>query len=140
IGDSDKRLRLIELLCFVLPCLDKAEKWLEVKRDYPYAALYVLHAATGLAGIEVTLAGKLASREVLAQAQALNPEFFAAIYLDMIGKRPEPRRIAAALAAIEGYLLERKQLLFGAVLEHLAEQGSVQPISEIDHHFARNHG
>jgi predicted nucleotidyltransferase len=140
IGDRDKRLRLIELLCFVLPCLDKAEKWLAVKHDYPYAALYVLHAATGLAGIEVTLAGKLASREVLAQARQLDPVLFGKIYVDMIGKPPEAKRIAAALGAIEAYLLARKEPLFGLVLEHVAEQGNVRAISEIDHHFARTHG
>lgn len=140
IGEGDKQLRLIELLCFVLPCLDKAEKWLSVKHDYPYAALYVLHAATGLAGIAVTLAGKLASREVLAQARELEPVLFDRIYVEMIGKRPEARRIAAALGAIEAYLLAHKQLLFGLVLEHLAEHGSVRSISEIDHHFARTHG
>jgi len=140
IGERDKQLRLIELLSFVLPCLDKAEKWLVVKRDYAYAALYVLHAATGLAGIEVTLAGKLASREVLAQARQLAPALFDRIYVDMIGKRPEAKRIAAALGAIEAYLLERRAPLFGLVLEHLAEHGNLRPISEIDHHFARTHG
>src|SRR5215471_12595247 len=101
IGDSDKQLRLIELLGFVLPCLDKAGKWLTVKRDYPYAALYVLHAAGGLVGIEVTLAGKLASREVLAQAQELNPGLFGMIYQDMIGKRPSAARITKEMGAIE---------------------------------------
>lgn len=140
VGDRDRTIGLIERLCFVLPCLDKAEKWLTVKRDYPYAALYVLHAATALAAIAVTLAGKLASREVLAQALELEPALFGQIYLDMIGKRPEPRRIASALGAIEAYLLEHRAPLFGAVLAHLAEQGSVRAISEIDHHFARTHG
>lgn len=140
IGDADRKLRLIELLGFVLPYLDKAQKWLEVKRDYPYAALYVLNAATGLAGIEVTLAGQLTSREVLAQARELNPSFFDMIYLDMIGKRPQPKRITSALDAIDAYLLERKDVLFGPLLDHLAQEGSVRSISEINYYFSRTHG
>jgi predicted nucleotidyltransferase len=140
IGDADRRVRLVEMLGGLLPFLDKAQKWLEVTHDYPYAALYVLNASTGLAGIEVTLAGQLVSREVLAQARELNPALFDAIYLDMIGKRPQPKRIAAALEAIDAYLVERKDALFGMVLDHLLTEGSVRPISEINHHFSRTHG
>lgn len=140
IGEADRRLRLLELASFVLPCLDKAKKWFEVKRDFHYAALYVLHAASGLAGIEVTLAGELTSREVLQQAARHNPAFFRAIYTDMIGNEPSEARIGAVLELIERYLLERHQALFAPVLEHLKEAERVQSVSELEHHFARTQG
>ncbi|HEY3237101.1 MAG TPA: hypothetical protein VGJ84_20445 [Polyangiaceae bacterium] len=140
IGAADRQLRLLELLGWVLPCLDKARKWLEVKRDVHYTALYVLQAASGLAGIEVTLASELAGREVLHQALRLNPQFFQAVYLDVIGRRPTEKRLAETLRLIDEYLLDRQAALFGPVLEYLVEAEVAQSASEIEHHFARTHG
>ncbi len=140
IGERDRELRLMSVLAHLLPCLDKARKWAEVKHDYAYAALFVLQAASALATIEVTLAGELAGREVLQQALRLNSEFFRAVYLDQLGREPSAERLRATLLLIESYLLERRDTLFGPLLEHLSELSAPASASELEHHFTRHLG
>jgi predicted nucleotidyltransferase len=139
-GERDTQVQLLRAATAALPPIDKAHKWFVTRGDLDYTALWILYAATPLAQVEVIGAGLLADREVIPQALQLNPAFFKTIYTDLLNERKTPRRVQAALDAIDRYVAERAAALFGPVLEHLRAVGEARSCSEIEGHFQRNFG
>ena len=140
IGERDVRVQLLNAAGHTLPAIYKAHKWFRTRGDLDYAALWVLHAANGLARIEVLSARQLADREVLPQAIKLNPVFFKLIYTDLLNNKKAAKTIQEALTAIDQYLAARTSELFGLVLDYLQEVGEARSATEIDDHFRRNFG
>lgn len=140
IGERDTEIQLLRAGISTLPCLYKARKWLTTRGDLDYTALWLLYAATPLAQLEVLAARVLVDREVIPQAQALNPAFFRTIYSDLLNRKKTRPQVEAALAAAEGYVAERAAALFRPVLDYLREAGDTRAASEIEHHFKRTAG
>ena len=140
IGERDLRVQLLNAGGAVLPPLYKAHKWLRTRGDLEYTALWILNTATPLARIEVLSARRLADREVIPQAMKLNPAFFQIVYQDLLNTRKTAKNVGAALEAIDDYLAERTEQLFGPVLDYLREVGEARSSTEIDDHFRRNFG
>jgi uncharacterized protein len=135
LGARDREIRLLQAASCVLPALAKAEKWLHAKGDVDYSFFWIMKCLDGLATVETLLAGELTGREVIHQALRHNPEFFGAVYTDLIrGPRTEAA-VREALERIQGYLRERIPLLFKPILDHLAASGGVRSATELDHHF-----
>jgi hypothetical protein len=138
IGGRDTQLQLLRAATAALAPLYKARKWLVTRGDLEYTALWILHAATPLARVEVIGRRLIADREVLPQAMALHPAFFRTVYVDLLNEPKSRPRVEGALAAAEGYLAERAPTLFEshfarhlgvegvtAACEYLADQGLV---------------
>jgi hypothetical protein len=140
IGERDVRIQLLNAAGSILPVLYKAHKWFRTRGDLDYTALWILHAANGLARVEVLMARQLADREVLPQAIKLNPGFFKLVYSDLLNNKKSTKTVQEALAAIDNYLSDRTSELFGLVLEYLQEIGEARSATEIDDHFCRNFG
>jgi len=140
IGERDSELMLLAAACFALPAIYKAHKWFRTRGDLEYTALWILHAATGLAKIEVLEARLVADREVLPQAMKLNPAFFKIVYSDLLNTKKTEKNVQAALTAIDDYLAKRAPDLFRAVVDHLREAGEARSATEIEDHFHRNYG
>lgn len=140
IGERDIRIQLLNTAGHTLPAVYKAHKWFRTRVDLDYAALWILHAANGLARIEVLGARQLADREVLPQAIKLNPAFFKLVYTDLLNNKKSAKSIEGALTAIDNYLADRTSELFGLVLDYLQEIGEARSVTEIDDHFRRNFG
>jgi hypothetical protein len=119
----------------VLYTLPKAEKWLYVKNDLEYAFLWIMYSVSNLAKIEALLHGKLTGREVIQEALKLNPDFFHAIYTDLIHKPKDRAAIQEALNRMNDYLDAKIHVLFGPVLEYLADAGGVRSTSEMTDYF-----
>jgi hypothetical protein len=139
-GERDRQLQLLRAGMQVLGPLYKAHKWLITRGDLDYTALWILYAATSLAQIEVLSAGLLVDREVIPQAQRLNPALFNTVYTDLLNTRKSRKSVEAALGAIDGYLEERAMRLFGLIIEYLEEARELRSATEIDAHFARHFG
>jgi hypothetical protein len=139
-GDRDRQLQLLSAGTNVLPPLYKARKWFVTRKDLDYTALWILYAATSLARIEVIGAGQLADREVIPQAAKLNPVFFSVVYHDLLNAKKTTKSVEAALDAVDSYLAERTEPLYGLVLDHLREVGETRSATDIEDHFARNFG
>lgn len=138
-GDRDRQIQLLNAGAGVLPSLYKARKWFVTRQDLDYTALWILYAATGLARVEIIGAGLLADREVIPQAMTLNPSFFTTVYHDLLNQRKTTKLVGAALDAVDAYLAERTDALFGLVIEHLRDVGEARSATEIEDHFARNY-
>jgi hypothetical protein len=140
IGERDVQIQLLNAAGSTLPAIYKAHKWFRTRADLDYAALWILHAANGLARIEVLSARQLADREVLPQAIKLNPAFFKLVYTDLLSNKKTAKSVQGALAAIDTYLAGRTSQLFGLVLDYLQEVGEARSATEIDDYFRRNFG
>ena len=140
IGERDTQLQLLAAAGAALPAIYKAHKWWVTRADLDYTALWILHAANGLARVEVINARLIADREVLPQALKLNPAFFKLIYTDLLNTKKTPQIIEAALNAIDAYIADRAPVLFAAVIDHLREVGEARSATEIEDHFRRNWG
>jgi predicted nucleotidyltransferase len=138
IGERDTQLQLLRAATAALPPIYKAHKWFVTRGDLDYTALWILYAATPLARIEVIGARLLADREVIPQAMKLNPAFFKIVYADLINAKKTPRRVQAALDAIDGYVARRAATLFAPVIEHLRDVGEARSSGEIEADFKRN--
>lgn len=139
IGERDTRLELLRAAMCALPPIDKAHKWFVTRGDLDYTALWILYAATPLARIEVLENRLLADREVLLQALALNPGFFATIYIDLLNRKKTRKSVREALDAVDAYVAERAPRLFSLVLDYLCETGDVRSSTDIETHFKRNY-
>jgi predicted nucleotidyltransferase len=140
IGERDTRIQLLAAACRALPLLYKAHKWLITRGDLEYTALYLLYTADALARIEIISARRLVGREVIPEALPLNPALFQTIYVDLLNARKTARAVQAALDAADAYLAQRAPALFAPVIDHLREVNEARSATEIEDHFARNHG
>jgi uncharacterized protein len=140
IGERDSQLQLLAAASSALPSIYKAHKFFLTRGDLEYTALWILHAASALARIEVLEARQVADREVLPQAMKLNPAFFKTVYTDLLNARKTTRTIEAALSAIDGYIATRSPALFAAVFDHLRDVGEARSATEIEDHFKKNYG
>lgn len=140
IGEHDTRVQLLRAGTHVLIPIYKARKWLVTRDDLDYSALWILHAATQLAHIEVVGRRLLADREVILQAVRLNPGFFRTVYTDLLNEPKTPATVQAALDAADAYLAERAPTLFAPVLDYLREAAEARGCTEIEHDFARTMG
>lgn len=140
IGERDIQVQLLRAGCGALPAIYKAHKFFLTRGDLDYTALWILHAATSLATIEVISARLLADREVIPQAMKLNPAFFKIIYADLLNAKKTKKNVQAALDAVDGYMAERATNLFAPILDHLRDVGEARSCTEIEDHFKRNFG
>jgi predicted nucleotidyltransferase len=138
IGERDVQVQLLSSATQAVGSIYKAHKWLITRGDLDYAALWILYSATPLARIEVIGAQLLADREVIPQALKLNPTFFRTIYSDLLNQKKTLKAVRGALDAVDRYLADRTDLLFGPVLDHLREVGEARSATEIEADFKRS--
>lgn len=139
IGERDTRLQLLAAATSALPVIYKARKWFVTRGDLDYTALWILHAATPLAKMEIVARRLLADREVIPQALKLNPAFFDLVYTNMLNTRKTRKNVEAALDAIDSYLADRVGV-FSPIVDHLREVGEARSCTEIEDYFERNFG
>ena len=139
LGSRDQQVQLLHAACGALPMIDKAHKWFVTRGDLDYTALWILHAATSLAKVEIIGRGLLLDREVLPQAIALNPAFFKIIYTDMLNARKTKAGVERALTAIDDYVETRARTAFAPIIEHLVEVGEARSCREIEDYFTRHY-
>ena len=135
LGSRDREIQLLRAATGALPMIYKAHKWLITRGDLDYTALWILYAATSLAGIEVIGAGMVADREVIPRATALNPALFDVIYTRLLNAKKTRAGVEAALDAADQYLAARATSLFSPVIAYLRDAGEARSCSEIEHHF-----
>ena len=122
----------------VLPCLYKAHKWFVTRGDLDYTALWILYAATPIAAIEIIARRRLADREVIPQALAMNPALF---QVDL----HRPAQCAKTRSAVQRHSMRSTPTwpsgaaLFAPILDHLREVGEARACRDIEDHFPRHH-
>jgi RNA polymerase sigma factor (sigma-70 family) len=137
IGSRDAQLRLVNAGASVLYTLAKAEKWFYTRQDLAYSFLWIMYTVESLATIEVLLKGEVTSREVIPQAQKINPAFFKRIYLDLVNAPKTEATVQRALDEINAYVDARVRTLFGPILDYLSQEGGTRTTTELDDYFSK---
>jgi hypothetical protein len=137
IGARDQGFQVMRVAADVIPMLDKAEKWFYVKDDMHYSFVWTMYVVNQLARVEVVLNGEAPGREVIHQALRYNPAFFCQVYTELIDGPKDRASLRQALDAINVYLEERAEQLFGPVLDYLGEAEGMRTASELDMHFQK---
>jgi RNA polymerase sigma factor (sigma-70 family) len=137
IGARDRQLRLMIAGNGALGALAKAEKWLVTRGDVAYSFVWIMYTLSSLAEIEVLLRGEMTGREVLPQALRLNPDFFGDVYHGLIHREKDEAEIGRALDRINAYVDCKTDILFGPILEYLAQEGGIRTTSELDAYFRK---
>jgi len=137
-GQRDTAILMLHAATGVLPPLYKARKWLETRGDLAYTSLWILMTAVPVARMEVIAAGLLPDREVVPQAQTVNPRLFETIYTDLLAGGTDRAAVVKALETVEGYMKARAAEVFKPVLDYLRETGDVRSSRDIEDHFKKN--
>ncbi|MCZ8517749.1 hypothetical protein O9H85_36670 [Paenibacillus filicis] len=131
IGERDRQLQLLQLGCFVLGALAKAEKWLYIKEDELYSAFWMIKMIDTLAQIEVIRNGEVPMRESVQQAMRFNPDFFRDVYVGLVGGSVDKEKVKATLERIVQFMQERELEMFRPILDYLKQEQDVRSISEM---------
>lgn len=137
LGERDRRGRLLEAAAYAAYHLDKAEKFVQTRRDAHYAALWVGRALQPLAEIEMLLHKQVPDREALLDALELNAELFGRIHTQFADTPKTPQVVRDALDRIYAYLSEHLDDIYGPLLEYLEGEGTVRSVTDIQQHFER---
>ena len=139
VGERDKHSQLLNAAAFATTVLAKAEKWFHLKQDYDYTFLYLVYMVRQLACIEVLMHGETPRRKVIYQAIKHNPDFFNAVFTDLLDKPKDEAMLRDALEQVDMYLEDNLQTLFKPLLNFLEESGEERTITDIYTHFGRRH-
>ena len=139
IGAKDQQAQLMRM-SNIFATMAKVEKWFYIKKDYDYCFLYLTFVVGLLSKIETILNGEVPKRKAIYQAVKYNPDFFNAIFMDMIDKPKTEATIGRALALIDEYLEEKASTFFQPLFDFLSESRGVRTVREIDDYFGKRYG
>ncbi|MBI1922918.1 hypothetical protein HYR99_01575, partial [Candidatus Poribacteria bacterium] len=137
VGERDRETQLMNVGSVVFWILAKAEKWFHVKRDFNYSFVYIMSAVGELARIETIMHGEVPRRKAIYQAILHNPDFFNAVFTELLHKRKDEETVREALERIDEYLEDRVFTLFQPLFDFLAEAGGTRTATELSDHFGK---
>jgi hypothetical protein len=136
VGERDRQLQLVRLGSHAIGLLAKAEKWLHVKNDFTYSAFWIIKMVDLLSQIEVILNADVPMRESVLQALEYNPDFFHALYSEMVCKDVDEQKVIETLRCIHDYLSKRTESLFQPILAYLKEEAEIRTVTDILEKFS----
>jgi hypothetical protein len=89
-----------------------------------------------LSQIEVLLNADVPMRESVLQALEYNPDFFHALYSEMVCKDVNEPKVIDALSSIHDYLSKRTERLFQPILAYLKEEAEIRTVTDILEKFS----
>ena len=102
-----------------------------------YTFLYITYLVRELARIEVLMHGETPRRKVIYQALKHNPDFFKAVFTDLIDKPKDEAMLGEVIEQINQYLEDNLQTLFKPLLDFFEESGDERTITDIYTHFGK---
>ena len=135
IGERDRQSQLLNMAGGLTTILDKTEKWFYVKKDYNYTFYYLMIAVSQLARIEAIMNGEVPQRKAIYQALKSNPDFFDAIFTDILDVPKDESVLVKVLDQIDEFLEEHVQTFFKPILDFLEDAGGERSLSDIYDHF-----
>ena len=137
VSERDIHSQLLNTAAEVTAALAKTEKWFHLKRDMDYTFLYITYLVRELARIETLMHGETPRRKAIYQALKHNPDFFKAVFTDLIDKPKDEAMLGEVLEQINQYLEDNLQTLFKPLLDFFEESGDERTISDIYTHFGK---
>jgi hypothetical protein len=135
IGQRDQETQLLNAGNGIFALLTKAEKWFYLKKDLNYSFLYIMFVVQQLARVETIMQGEVPKRKAIYQAREHNPNFFDAVFTDLVNKEKDEETVRRALEMIDRYLEDRTFTLFQPLFDFLASAGGTRTATELSDHF-----
>ena len=137
IGKRDRSFQLLRHAIFLIPSLNKAEKYFYLKKDFEYSFWWLMQVVRELASIQVLLHNEAPGREVVHQALKYNPRLFDAIYTDFVNQPKTHESVKRVVDQVNRFLEEKTPDLFRPLLDYLSESSEVRKLSEISDFFEK---
>ena len=137
VNERDMHSQLLNTAAEATAALAKTEKWFHLKRDMDYTFLYITYLVRELARIEVLMHGETPRRKVIYQALKHNPDFFKAVFTDLIDTPKDEAILGEVIEQINQYLEDNLQTLFKPLLDFFEESGDERTITDIYTHFGK---
>ena len=137
VSERDMHSQLLNTAAEATAALAKTEKWFHLKRDMEYTFLYITYLVRELARIEVLMHGETPRRKVIYQALKHNPNFFKAVFTDLIDQPKDEAMLGEVLEQINQYLEDNLHTLFKPLLDFFEESGDERTITDIYTHFGK---
>ena len=137
VSERDMHSQLFNTAAEATAALAKTEKWFHLKRDMDYTFLYITYLVRELARIEVLMHGETPRRKVIYQALKHNPDFFKAVFTDLMDKPKDAAMLGEVIEQINQYLEDNLQTLFKPLLDFFEESGDERTITDIYTHFGK---
>ena len=137
VSERDMHSQLLNTAAEATAALAKTEKWFHLKRDMEYTFLYITYLVRELARIEILMHGETPRRKVIYQALKHNPNFFKAVFTDLIDQPKDEAMLGEVLEQINQYLEDNLQTLFKPLLDFFEESGDERTITDIYTHFGK---
>ena len=137
VSERDMHSQLLDTAAEATAALAKTEKWFHLKRDMDYTFLYITYLVRELARIEVLMHGETPRRKVIYQALKHNPDFFKAVFTDLIDTPKDEAMLGEVIEQINQYLEDNLQTLFKPLLDFFEESGDERTITDIYTHFGK---
>ena len=137
VSERDMHSQLFNTAAEATAALAKAEKWFHLKRDMDYTFLYITYLVRELARIEVLMHGETPRRKAIYQALKHNPDFFKAVFTELIDKPKDEAMLGEVIEHINQYLEDNLQTLFKPLLDFFEESGDERTITDIYTHFGK---
>ena len=135
VGQRDRETQFMNAGNGIFALLTKAEKWFYLKKDFNYCFLYIMFVVEQLARVETIMHGEVPKRKSIYQAKGHNPDFFDAVFTDLIDKEKDEETVRAALEIIDRYLEDQTFSLFQPLFDFLASAGGTRTATELSDHF-----
>lgn len=134
IGERDAQRSAMFAACDAVCYIEKAEKWLYVKKDYTYCRYYIIKIAESLARLEICMAKEAPGREVLQRAQTLNPMLTERFYYYPMSRELTKEELEELLNEADDYLMRHIDYISAPVLEFL-DDGEIKTLTNFYRHF-----
>ena len=135
VGERDRETQFMNTGNSIFALLTKAEKWFHVKKDFNYSFLYIMFVVQQLARVETIMHGEVPKRKAIYQARMHNPNFFDAVFTNLMDKEKDEETIRRALELIDRYLEDRTFTLFQPLFDFLVSAAGTRTATELSDHF-----
>ena len=130
-GKRDVELQILYIIAMVIGDLEKAEKFLFLKKDVAQSYLFITRLLDNLAQVEVLLNGEVPGREVIEQAMKYNPDLFNTIFASVIIEQTNMEKMIKIINRIRTYLEVRTEIIFRPIIDYFRTQKEVRTISDL---------
>ena len=135
VGKRDRETQFMNAGNSIFALLTKAEKWFYIKKDFNYSFLYIMFVVEHLARVETIMHEEVPRRKAIYQARGHNPNFFDAVFTDLMDKEKDEETVRRALEMIDCYLEDRTFTLFQPLFDFLMSAGGTRTATELSNHF-----
>jgi len=134
IGERDAQRSAMTSACDAVCMIEKAEKWLYIKKDYTYCRYYIIKIAEAFANLEIWMSQEAPGREALQQAQKLNPELIERFYYYPMNRELTKFELEELLKEANHYLMKNIDYISAPILDFL-EDGEIKTLTAFYRYF-----